>query len=304
MGMLYYLSHVEATAGNKAEAYAAFWREAINRTNAGPWQRLFNNPLWGGLQHLTKGDLLEAKDIAAQLAKDSAILWGSITEKGPEVEAIPTLIGSIRAEWDRAGIPEEIRNHKDLLAYFIHEVLPLFPEDNEAQSAAMSIGKYIDDEIMHYIRETLKKLRLLAAIPEYIYINTPLSTDQLKRLYNTLASRHYITRDSWGDFLRCFDSFALASGYIHWKQKGKSGEANKRSMCEFLALLGVDRKLWAAYLRALFHEEISPAALSNAAAGIKAAESGITTIRAGRSGKVELKPSECYEELKTIIQSL
>ncbi len=302
MGQIYYISHIEAAPANRADAYATFWRKAINRTNTGAWQRLFNNPLWGGLRHLSKKDLLEAETIAGQLAEDSAILHSSIISKFPDINEIPTLIGVLRAEWDRAGIPEEIRNHEDLLAYFHGNVLPLFPDDYEARGAALTIGSRIDYEIMDYIRESLIKLRKLAGIPEYIYINTPLTTAQLKEKYNSFVARRYIARDTWQDFYRCFDSLALSPGHFYWKIVGKNEQPNKRAMCEFLSLFGIDRKDWAKYVRALFHEDISPGAISNAAAGIRAAETGITTTRAAGKWTKEIQPTEYYNDIKAIIE--
>lgn len=302
MGKHYYISHVEARPENRAEAYAAYWREAINKTNCGSWQRLFNNPLWGGLGQLSKRDLLEAQSIAAQLAEVSAILWNSVLSNCPDIKDIPTLIGTIRADWDRAGIPEEVRNHDDLLAYFIGKVLPLFPNDNEAQEAAMSIGRHIDYDIMANIRETLCKLRKIAGIPEYIYINTPLSTAQLKRIYNSLTAWGFVARDSWPDFYRCFDSLALAPGYIYWKAMGKNNQPNKRAICEFLYCFGIGKEDWAKYVRALFHEDISAPAITNAAAGIRAAETGKATIRAAGKARKEIKPSEYYEDLKALLK--
>lgn len=288
MGEIYYISHIEAAPENRADAFATFWRKAINRTNAGAWQRLFNNPLWGGLGQLSKKDLLEAEAIAGQLAEDSAILYSSIISKFPDINEIPTLIGILRAEWDRAGIPEEIRNHEDLLAYFYGNILPLFPDDYEARELALNIGSRIDYEIMHCLRESLIKLRKLAGIPEYIYINTQLSTAQLKGIYNSLTAQGFVARDTWPAFYNCFDPLALSQGRIYWKIKGKNKLPNKRSMCEFLELFGIDNKKWAEYVRALFHEDISPAAVSYA--------------HHTHPIKHRNPHSVCYNELKAIIE--
>jgi len=287
MGEIYYISHIEAAPENRADAFATFWRKAINRTNAGAWQRLFNNPLWGGLGQLSKKDLLEAEAIAGQLAEDSATLHSSIISKFPDINEIPTLIGVLRAEWDRAGIPEEIRNHEDLLAYFHGKVLPLFPDDIEAREAALNIGSRIDYEIIDCLRDSVIKLRKLAGIPEYIYINTPLSTAQLKGIYNRLTAQGFVARDTWPDFYNCFDSLALSPGRIYWKIMGKNKQPNKRAMCDFLELFGIERKEWAQYIRAIFNEEISPAAISYAAHT--------------HPVKHKTAHSVCYDELKTII---
>lgn len=282
------VSHVEAGAKKRADTYAAFWREAINKTNTTAWQRLFNNPLWGGLQQLNKGDLLEAQTIAAGLAEDSAILWNSILNSSPEIERIPTLIGTIRADLDRAGIPEELRTQKDLLAYFTGNVLPLFPGDREAQAAAMDIGSRIDYEILYYTREIICKLRKLAGLPDFIYIETPKTTAQLKAIYNKLVAGGYIAQDTWRDFFRCFDSLAISAGRIYWKKRGKNKQPNKRAMCDFLLLFGVDKRQWAEYVRILFQEDISPAAVSYA--------------HHTHPIKHKTLHSSCFEELKHIIE--
>ncbi len=271
---------IEASKENRADRYADFWREAINKTNECCWHSLFNHPNWGGVQHLSKRYLLEAEAIAEQLAKDSLCLWNSIALNRPDPKEIPSLIAGMRLDWERAGIPEEIRNHDDLLQYFIDNVFPLFKDDAEAIEAAKNIGSVIDYQIMYYLRESLCYLRKLAGIPDYIYINTPKTTAQLKRIYNSLTAAGYVARDTWPSFYRCFDSLAMLPGQIYWKRTGKNRQPNKRAMCDFLSLFGVDKSLWADYVRTLFNEDISPAAISNANAG----------------------GSTCYNELKTIIE--
>ena len=269
---------IEASKETRADSYADFWREAINKTNKPAWHCLFNSQLWGGVRHLSKSDLLEAESIADKLADDSLRLWNSVTLNRPDPKDIPTLIAGIRTDWERAGIPEEIRNHEDLLQYFNGNVFPLFQDDAEAITVAKNIGSAIDYRIMFYLRETLCYLRKLAGIPGYIFINTPKTTAQLKRIYNGLAAAGYVARDTWPAFFRCFDSMATQPGQIMWKRMGKNRHPNKRAMCDFLSLFGVERNQWAEYVRALFNESISPAAISNAGG------------------------SSCYGELKAIIE--
>ena len=248
-------------------SYEAAFKKAINKTNAAAWHHFFIYPAI-----LKKADIIEAAAIAVQLEADCQALCSTMMGKRPRSTDFRELSEWIRQEWARV-IPEKVSCHTGLLEYIYGTVIPKFQNDCEAVEKAQDIGRAVDNA-----RETV--IEALSIYPSNIvFIDTPKTTVQLKKIYNALALKRYIARDTWPDFYRCFDALALFQGRIYWKKEGKNHKLNKRAICDFLALFDIDKAEWAKYVCKIFNEEISPAAITNATAG----------------------HSVCYNELKAII---
>ena len=235
----------EKEAGTRADEYARRFREAINLTNECCWHTLFNDPLFGGLNNLTKDYLKQVEGIAIRLGGEAdggddcllGALYYDMINRAPDVREIPTLLGTIKEIWDRAGIPEDTRTLDDLLDYFKVNVFPRFVGDQEAVAIAENIGRVICWKILYYIEEIVTLLRNRANI-KIVYIQTPFSTRQLRKVYNELQKRGYIEADRWPEFISCLNPLTPVEGRIYWKKKQpKAKQAHKAAIVDLLRLL-------------------------------------------------------------------
>lgn len=110
--------------------------------------------------------------------------------------------------------------------------------------------------------------RLSAGIGQALVIPTEKSREDLQRIFRELAEAGYIdgsAPEAEADFLAVFDAGATRRGRITWTRRGKNKALNKRSICDFLLLFGVEESAAVqAYSRAVFGEEIPGSTISRA----------------------------------------
>ena len=103
---------------------------------------------------------------------------------------------------------------------------------------------------------------------EVLVITTEKSQEDLQRIFRELVEAGYIDEgapDAEADYLAVFDAAAKKQGHITWTKFGKSKALNKRSICVFLLLFGVEESVAVkAYSRAVFGVDIPCSTISRA----------------------------------------
>lgn len=124
--------------------------------------------------------------------------------------------------------------------------------------------------------------RLSAGIGQALVIPTEKSREDLQRIFRELAEAGYIdgsAPDAEADFLAVFDAGAGRQGCITWTRRGKNKALNKRSICDFLLLFGVEESAAVqAYSRAVFGVEIDDSTISRARSDGSAERFALKTI--------------------------
>lgn len=238
---------------NQADALATYFHGRINEALQSDWIFFFKYP---GTLELRQ--IRDVKKAAYDLLDAGSYLLGRLTKPCPELEDLPKLRAQILMEYDRLGIPF------DLESYARFKVLPQFQEREDYwdyDDAARDIVECIQD-FQGFISETIETIEKLLGMPRFPSLSScKLEISQIRTIFEMMVKKEYITPGTWDDFSRCFDSLAVAPGWIHWIKahtvKHKGREIRKQPILWFLFYFNVRREEWQVFAATLFHVNLT-----------------------------------------------